>query len=132
MNENANLYFDKNAYILRANVKEKPKIDLQHIEKVVYPVNYDNMPEHYDKNMFLEKKPKPMPPPKPSFDISKLLPLLFNKGDISSLLPNLLSGLGMGGDVANLLKNFAPIKKVEAKVIDDFSKDSISKYPKIE
>ncbi len=132
MNENANLYYDKNAYVLRAKVQEKPKVDLQHIEKVVYPVNYDNMPEHYDKNIFMEKKPPAPPPQKPAFDISKLLPLLLNKGDISSLLPNLLSGMGMGGDVSNLLKNFAPIKKVEAKVVEDFSKDSISKYPKIE
>lgn len=131
MNENANFYFDKNAFILKGKTPEKPKIDLQHIEKVVYPVNYENMPEHYDKNMFAEKR-SPTPPPKSNFDISKLLPLLFNKGDISSLLPNLLSGMGMGGELTNLLKNFAPIKKVEAKVVDNFSKDSISKYPKIE
>lgn len=128
MNENANVYFDKNAYITRVKVQEKPKVDLQHIERVIYPVNYENMPEHYDKNMFVERKTAP--PPKPGLDISKILPLLLGKGDMSSLLPNLLSNMGMNGEIAQLLKNFAPIKKVEAKVVEDFNKDSISKYPK--
>lgn len=128
MNENANVYFDKNAYITRVKVQEKPKVDLQHIERVIYPVNYENMPEHYDKNMFVERKTAS--PPKPGLDISKILPLLLGKGDMSSLLPNLLSNMGMNGEIAQLLKNFAPIKKVEAKVVEDFNKDSISKYPK--
>lgn len=128
MSENANVYFDKNAYITRVKVQEKPKVDLQHIERVIYPVNYDNLPEHYDKSMFVERKPTP--PPKPGLDISKILPLLLGKGDMSSLLPNLLSNMGMNGEIAQLLKNFAPVKKVEAKVVEDFNKDSISKYPK--
>lgn len=126
------MYFDKNAYITRVKVQEKPKVDLQHIEKVMYPVNYENTPEHYDKNMFKDRCKKTPPPPKPSFDIAKLLPLLLGKGDLSSLLPSLLSNMGMGSDVMQLIKNFAPMKKVEAKVVDDFEKDSISKYPKIE
>lgn len=131
MNENANMYFDKNAYVRRVKVQEKPKVDLQHIEKVIYPISYENIPEHYDKNMF---KARQMPPPqeKPNFDFSKLLPLLLGNGDINSLLPKLLASMGMGENVSELIKNFAPIKKVEAKVVEDFSKDSISKYPKVD
>lgn len=130
---NESMYFDKNAYITRVKVQEKPKVDLQHIEKVMYPINYENIPEHYDKDMFKDRCPKAPPkPPRPNFDITKLLPLLLGKGDLSSLLPGLLSNMGMGSDVMQLIKNFAPMKKVEAKVVDDFDKDSISKYPKIE
>lgn len=130
---NESMYFDKNAFFTRVKVQEKPKVDLQHIEKVIYPVNYENMPEHYDKDMFKDRcKKTPPPPARPNFDLSKLLPLLMGKGDLSSLLPSLLSSMGMGSDVAGLLKNFAPIKRVEAKVVEDFEKDSISKYPKIE
>lgn len=137
MNENANLYFDKNAYIQRVKVEEKKKVDLNHIEKVMYPVNYDSLPEHFDKDVFTSPKKDTKPSPqqqKPQFDISKLLPLLMNKGDMSSLLPNLLSSFngGMGKDILPLIKNFASPKKVEAKVVESFSKDSISKYPKIE
>ena len=132
MNEQPNFYFDKNAYVSRVKVQEKPKVDLQHIEKVIYPVNYENVPEHYDKDIFKDRTPPKAPPPRPNFDISKLLPLLMNKGDMSSLLPNLLSNMGMSGEISNLLKNFAPMKKVEAKVVENFNSDSISKYPKVE
>lgn len=130
---NESMYFDKNAFITRVKVQERPKVDLQHIEKVIYPVNYENMPEHYDKNIFKDRYGNVQPQPqKPNFDITKLLPLLLGKGDLSSLLPSLLNNMGMGNDLMQLIKNFAPIKKVEAKVVDDFEKDSISKYPKIE
>lgn len=131
MNENANFYYDKNAFIER-KVPKKQKVDLNHIEKVVYPVNYGEFPEHYDKNMFVNPHP---PRPKSSFDISKILPLLLNGGDISSLMPTLLSNLGMGKELLPLLNSIPKTKKVEATVVEkdkENDEDSISKYERVE
>lgn len=130
------IYSDPNAYIKRVAEKPKQKVDLMHIEKVIYPINYNDFTTHIDNN-FESKKEKPVNSGNNnSFDISKLLPLLMgNKGGLESMLPSLLSGLGVSKDVLPLLNNFTGLnkpKKVEAKVVETTSSDSISRYKKVE
>lgn len=130
------IYSDPNAYIKREIKKPKQKVDLMHIEKVMYPVNYDNY-VHYDKSSF-ESKPLPQQNEQHhqgfNFDLSKLLPLLAGgKGNLTSMIPSLLSGLGMNKDILPLLNNFTNMnkpKKVSAKVVDSHE-DTISKYKKV-
>ena len=102
------LYHDPNAFIKRVVEQPKQKVDKMHIEKVMYPVNYDNFSEHHDKSSF--EKPKadfPQQQHSSGFDISKILPLLNN------------------------FTNMNKPKKVTAKVVDA-SKDTISKYKRVE
>lgn len=133
------IYSDPNAYIKREIVKPKQKVDLMHIEKVMYPVNYDNFScPHHDKTAFDNKQAQEPQQHKsgPNFDISKLLPLLTGgKGNLNSMLPGLLSGLGVNKDILPLLNNFTNLnkpKKVEAKVVETANTDSISKYKRVE
>lgn len=122
------LYYDPNAFIKRRVEKEKPKVDLMHIEKVIYPINYENFPSHYEH---LECKPKKEEQccNRPNFDISKLMPL-FAGGNLNNLLPNLLSNLGLNNDILKLLNNFNGPKQVKAEVVENV--DTISKYKKVE
>ena len=71
------LYHDPNAFIKRVVEQPKQKVDKMHIEKVMYPVNYDNFSEHHDKSSF--EKPKadfPQQQHSSGFDISKILQFL--------------------------------------------------------
>lgn len=122
------LYCDPNAKYNRKIEPPKQKVDLNHIEKIMYPQNYNNIETHYDKNAFCPP-PKPVPQPKPNFDLSQLLGLLGGNSNLSSLLPSLLKNIGADNQLLSLLKKTAPTKKVEAKVIE--KSDSISKYERV-
>lgn len=129
------IYSDPNAFVKLQVEKPKQKVDMMHIEKVMYPVNYNEFTTHFDNTCF-ENKKEDLPSRKNNnFDISKLLPLLAGgKGSLDSMLPTLLSGLGVSKDVLPFLNNFTNInkpKKVEAKVIKFENGDSISKYRKV-
>jgi len=132
-----NIYSDPNAYIYRVVEKPKPKVDMMHIEKVIYPVNYNDFTTHYDNNSFNCKgENKKCEHKNNNFDISKLLPLLVGgKGSLDSMLPTLLSGLGVSKDILPLLNNFNNInkaKKVEAKVVKTENNDFFYKNKKVE
>ena len=131
------IYSDPNAYIQRIVEKPKQKVDMMHIEKVIYPVNYNDFTTHYDNNSFnCKSENKKCEHKNNNFDISKLLPLLIGgKGSLDSMLPSLLSGLGVSKDIMPLLNNFSNLnkpKKVTAKVLSDENNDSITKYKKVE
>ena len=117
-NEIATIYCDPNAYIMREKVESKPKVDLNHIEKVVYPVSYGDFSQHYKKNEFKNPNPPQSSSNKKSnqgIDINKLLPLLTGKGNISSLMPNILNNLGINQDVLKMFNNFSLNKNIGAK-----------------
>jgi len=137
MNDNQ-FYFDPNAFIQRIPKQEKPKIDLNHIERVIYPQPYQNITPRYDKSMF---KPKPeiktnenIKNNSPNFNLSNILKLFTNGGlaDISKLVPNLIQNLGSNNMLSSLFNTNKPIKKVDAKIVDNnFSTDSISNYERV-
>ena len=132
MDNETTIYSDPNAYIMREKPQAKPKIDLNHIEKVFYPQPYENIPQHYNQNEFKNPNPPTPSTQQQGFDISKLLPLLTGKGNISSLMPNLLGNLGLNQDMMQLFKNFLPTKTAKSKGADtNFSSDSISRYEKV-
>ena len=131
------IYSDPNAYILRRVETPKQKVDLMHIEKVMYPVNYNDWTTHYDTNNFnCSCKDKKCEHKNNCFDISKLLPLLMGgKSDLNSMLPSLLSGLGVSKDIMPLLNNFSNLnkpKKVEAHVVEKKENGKISNYKRVE
>lgn len=131
------VYHDPNAFIKREAEKPKQKVDMMHIEKVMYPVNYDNYTTPHDHTSFETKKEDKESSNNNQnfgFDISKLLPLLMGKGNLNSMLPSLLSNLGMSQDILPLLSNFNNFnkaKKVTAKVVNT-TEDTISKYKRVE
>lgn len=136
----ANFYHDPNAYVQRVKVKsEKQKVDLNHIERVVYPQPYENIPSRYDKEHFASQSEKTSATsPKQNnnnvgggLDINKILPLLTSGGNLNSLLPKLLGNFGVNQDILSLFNNLKPVKKVESKVVENFESDTISKYKKV-
>lgn len=135
MEEQINIYSDPNAFIKRDVVKREPKqkVDLAHIEKVFYPQPYENAPRYFEKKGSCppQSQPQPAPSQRPFFDINKLLPLLSGKGNLSSILPNILANLGVNKDILPFLNNFNKPKTVESKVVENFDDNSISKYEKV-
>lgn len=128
---NNQIYCDPNAYVHIPRPKpEKPKIDKNHIEKVIISEPYENFPNYYNKTNFCPSSP-PQPPKNHNFDISKLLPLLTGKGNVGNLLPNLLSQFGLGDKFAPLISELTkPKKQIEHKIKND-DPDSISKYERV-
>lgn len=131
MENESSFYTDPNAFIRREPSPKKEKVDLCHIERSIYPINYEQFPEHFDRNIF--KNPHPPEQPRSKFNLGSLLPLLMKKNsDLSSLLPSLLSSLGMGNEIMPLLNNISKPKKVEARVVENFDNNSISNYERVE
>lgn len=136
MNNNQ-FYYDPNAYIKKQPKQEKAKVDLNHIERVIYPQPYENLQPRYDNSTFKPKpQPEPNPPqPKSNFDLSNILKLFAGNGfgDMSKMLSSLVQNFGGNKDLGSLLNFFKPMKKVEAKVVDEnFSSDSISNFKRVE
>lgn len=135
--DNNQFYYDPNAYVKPQQKKEKPKIDLNHIERVIYPQPYENLPNKYANYNFVPNKKqeeKPKPNNNNGFNISNLLKMFSNTniGDISKALPSLMQNLTGNNNLNHLLNMFKPVKKVEAKVVENnFSTDSILKYERV-
>jgi len=130
-----NFYFDPNAFVQRPKEhKENKKMDLNHIEQVLYPEPYDKIKGKDDRERIAfspNVKQEKTIENNNNFDISKLLPLLTGGGNINSLLPSLLNSLGLNSNVMQIFNNFKPVKQVENKVVKEFDKNSISKYKKV-
>ena len=91
-------------------------VNMQSVEKVIFPEAYENANGYYNKNQFCPPpKPEPEPckhhpAPPPMFDLKALLPMLMSGklNDIVNPLISMLGGKSGGMDIAKIFELFKP------------------------